>query len=104
MYKTILVTLDGTPTDRAIIEHVKVAGQAGAQPRGAAPRGRRLGRAHLRPGRGQPGDHRGHGLLEKNSAPNFKPPGFRPKPNWPTAIRSRKSSNGSSKKAATWWP
>jgi nucleotide-binding universal stress UspA family protein len=24
MYKTILVTLDGTPTDRAIIEHVKL--------------------------------------------------------------------------------
>src|SRR5206468_9107906 len=24
MYKTILVTLDGTPTDTAIIEHVKV--------------------------------------------------------------------------------
>jgi len=24
MYKTILVTLDGTPTDQAIIEHVKV--------------------------------------------------------------------------------
>jgi nucleotide-binding universal stress UspA family protein len=24
MYKTILVTLDGTPTDRAIIEHIKV--------------------------------------------------------------------------------
>jgi nucleotide-binding universal stress UspA family protein len=24
MYKTILLTLDGTPTDRAIIEHVKV--------------------------------------------------------------------------------
>ncbi len=23
MYKTILVTLDGTPTDRAIVEHVK---------------------------------------------------------------------------------
>jgi nucleotide-binding universal stress UspA family protein len=23
MYKTILVTLDGTPTDRAIIEHIK---------------------------------------------------------------------------------
>lgn len=23
MYKTILITLDGTPTDRAIIEHVK---------------------------------------------------------------------------------
>ncbi len=24
MYKTILVTLDGTPTDRAIIEHIKM--------------------------------------------------------------------------------
>jgi len=23
MYKTILLTLDGTPTDRAIIEHIK---------------------------------------------------------------------------------
>src|SRR5512135_2907298 len=23
MYKTILVTLDGTPTDRAIVEHIK---------------------------------------------------------------------------------
>jgi nucleotide-binding universal stress UspA family protein len=23
MYKTILVTLDGTPSDRAIIEHIK---------------------------------------------------------------------------------
>ena len=23
MYETILVTLDGTPTDRAIIEHIK---------------------------------------------------------------------------------
>ena len=27
MYKTILVTLDGTPTDQAIIEHVKVLAQ-----------------------------------------------------------------------------
>jgi nucleotide-binding universal stress UspA family protein len=27
MYKTILVTLDGTPTDRAIIEHVKSLAQ-----------------------------------------------------------------------------
>ncbi len=32
MYKTILVTLDGTPTDRAIIEHVKtLAKLAGSQ-------------------------------------------------------------------------
>ncbi|HEY5234324.1 MAG TPA: universal stress protein [Verrucomicrobiae bacterium] len=27
MYKTILVTLDGTPTDRAIIEHIKLLAQ-----------------------------------------------------------------------------
>ena len=27
MYKTILVTLDGTPTDRAIIEHIKSLAQ-----------------------------------------------------------------------------
>ena len=27
MYKTILVTLDGTPSDRAIIEHVKKLAQ-----------------------------------------------------------------------------
>lgn len=27
MYKTILITLDGTPTDRAIIEHVKELAQ-----------------------------------------------------------------------------
>ena len=28
MYKTILVTLDGTPTDRAVVEHVKVLAHA----------------------------------------------------------------------------
>ena len=39
MYKTILVTLDGTPTDRAIIEHVKELAKLGDGPlddRGAA--------------------------------------------------------------------
>src|ERR1700745_848331 len=30
MYKTILVTLDGTPTDRAIIEHVKELARLGS--------------------------------------------------------------------------
>lgn len=30
MYKTILLTLDGTPTDRAIIEHVKPLARLGA--------------------------------------------------------------------------
>jgi universal stress protein A len=29
MYKTILVTLDGTPTDRAIIEHIKLLAKLG---------------------------------------------------------------------------
>jgi nucleotide-binding universal stress UspA family protein len=29
MYKTILVTLDGTPTDRAIIEHIKLLAKFG---------------------------------------------------------------------------
>jgi universal stress protein A len=29
MYKTILLTLDGTPTDRAIIEHVKALAKLG---------------------------------------------------------------------------
>jgi universal stress protein A len=28
LYKTILVTLDGTPTDRAIVEHVKLLARA----------------------------------------------------------------------------
>jgi hypothetical protein len=28
LYKTILVTLDGTPTDRAIIDHVKLLARA----------------------------------------------------------------------------
>ena len=27
MYNTILVTLDGNPTDRAIIEHIKATGE-----------------------------------------------------------------------------
>jgi nucleotide-binding universal stress UspA family protein len=30
MYKTILLTLDGTPTDRAMIEHVKPLAKLGA--------------------------------------------------------------------------
>lgn len=30
MYKTILLTLDGTPTDRAIIEHVKLLAKLAA--------------------------------------------------------------------------
>ena len=62
MYETILVTLDGTPTDRAIIEHVKELAKLAAQPPGAAARGRRLGGANLRTGRRQPRNHRRHRL------------------------------------------
>ena len=36
MYKTILLTLDGTPTDRAIIEHVKQLAKLTQGPRGVA--------------------------------------------------------------------
>ena len=39
MYKTILMPLDGTPTDRAIIEHIKQLAKILAQPRRAVPRG-----------------------------------------------------------------
>ena len=42
MYDPILVTLDGTPSDRAIIEHVKQLARL-AKSRGAAACGRWLG-------------------------------------------------------------
>ena len=91
MYKTILVTLDGTPTDRAIIEHVKslaklaqsrvvllhVADGWAARTYGA--------------GCGQPGDHRGHGISGEGAGGVSSAPEFPPKRNWLMAIRSRKS-------------
>ena len=39
MYETILVTLDGTPTDRAIIEHVKQLAKLAHSRIGVAARG-----------------------------------------------------------------
>ena len=47
MYKTILLTLDGTRTDRAMIDHVKPLAKLGRQPRGFVSRGGWLGRAHV---------------------------------------------------------
>ncbi len=54
MYKTILVTLEATATDRAIIEHVKQLASGDAQPRRAAARGNRCAGTGLRTGRGRP--------------------------------------------------
>jgi nucleotide-binding universal stress UspA family protein len=67
MYKTILVTLDGTPTDRAIIEHIKQLAKLAQEPRRVAACGGRLGGANFWTGRGQPRDHRRYRLFEQGS-------------------------------------
>ena len=88
MYTTILVTLDGTPTDRAIIEHVKQLAKLAHS---------RVVLLHVADGWAartygpdavSPRDRRRHGLPGEASAPNSMPQGSPPKPNWPTAIRS----------------
>ena len=86
MYKTILVTLDGTPTDRAIIEHVKELAKL-AQSRvvllhvadGWAAR-------TYGPDAVSPEIAEDTAYLER-SAPSLKPRAFRPRPNWLTASR-----------------
>jgi nucleotide-binding universal stress UspA family protein len=96
MYKTILLTLDGTPTDRAIIEHVKplaklaqsrvvllhVADGWAARTYGRMPSAR---------------DHEDTAYLKK-FARSFNPPGFRSRRNWPSANLSTRLSNGWSRK------
>ncbi len=104
MYDTILVTLDGTPSDRAIIEHVKELAKLA---------GSRLVLLHVADGWAA----RTYGTtpsaakfrktphyLEARACRNFKPPESPPKPNWHTAILRAKSSSGCSRKAATWSP
>ena len=86
MYKTILVTLDGTPTDRAIIEHIKqlatlmhsrvvllhvAEASAAAQWRGPDAGGKEVDESQA--------------YLDRVQA-EFEPPAFPPRPNWPTAI------------------
>ena len=57
MYDTILLTLDNSPADRAIIEHVEAARGDHAQPRGAPARcdrrSRSMERARCRGRRGR---------------------------------------------------
>ena len=53
MYKTILMPLDGTPTDRAIIEHIKQLANDPPQPRRGVPRGDQRRRPMARSGRGR---------------------------------------------------
>ena len=103
MYKTILVTLDATATDRAIIEHVKklakfmksrvvllhVATSAVAQWHGPNAAGEEVeeGRAYLDDVRAE-----------------FEALGIPPTRNLPTAHRRpSKSSSGFKKTAATLW-
>jgi nucleotide-binding universal stress UspA family protein len=95
MYKTILVTLDGTPTDRAIIEHIKalagfmksrvvllhVVASASAKYHGP-------NAADLEAGESQ--------AYLDGVQTEFTVAGI-------TGIRPRKSSNGSARRAATWW-
>ena len=73
MYKTILVTLDGTPTDRAIIEHVKQLAKLAHS---------RVVLLHVADGWAartygpdavSPEITRGHRLSGARSAPNFRP-------------------------------
>ena len=103
MYDTILVTLDGTPTDRAIIEHVKQLAKLAHS---------RLVLLHVADGWAartygpdavSPEIAEDTAYLEKVRA-EFQSAGFRRRPNWPTANRRTKSSNGLSRRAATWWP
>ena len=57
MYKTILVTLDGTPTDRAIIRHVKELAKLAQSRVVLLHVADGWARANLRAGCGQPRDY-----------------------------------------------
>ena len=103
MYKNILVTLDMTPTDRAIIEHVKQLATA---------MGSRVMLLHVAtgvPARGTVPAAAGEEVEEdraiwKMFAPNSNPPASGQPPSWRMAIRSKRSLNGSPQTAAIWSP
>ena len=104
MYETILVTLDATPTDRAIIEHVKklakfmnsrvvllhVATSAVAQWRGPDAAGEEVeeGQAYLD---GVKAEFEAFGVPAERGSPTAR-------------RRPSKSSSGSRNTAATLWP
>ena len=104
MYKKILVTLDATATDRAIIEHVKklakfmdsrivllhVATSAAAQWHGPNAAGEEV--------------EEGQAYVDGVKA-EFDALGIPAERNLPTACRRPgRSSSGCKKTAATWWP
>ena len=76
MYKTILVTLDGTPTDRAIIEHVKQLAKLAHSRVVLLHVADGWAAQNLRPGRGQPGDRPKTPPIWKESGPSSKPRAF----------------------------
>ena len=102
MYKTILVTLDGTPSDQAIIGHVKQLAKLAQS---------RVVLLHVADGwaaRTYGPDAVSPEITEdtaylKRSGQSSSPREFPRTPNWPTATPPRKSSNGLSRKAAAWW-
>ena len=102
--QTILVTVDGTPSDRAIIEHVKQLAKL-AQSRvvllhvadGWAAR-------TYGPDAVSPEIAEDKAYLEKVLG-EFESVRQSPRRrNWRTATQQAKSSNGSSRRVATWWP
>jgi nucleotide-binding universal stress UspA family protein len=103
MYETILVTLDGTPSDRAIIEHVKQLAKL-AQSRlvllhvadGWA--ARTYGPDAVSPEIGEDTSYLGKILAE------FQSIGIPAQAELAYASRPSRSSNGSKRKAAIWWP
>jgi nucleotide-binding universal stress UspA family protein len=101
MYDTILVTLDSTPSDRAIIEHVKQLAKLANS---------RLVLLHVADGWAartygpdavSPEIAEDTTYLEK-SGRSFNPPASPPRRSSHTANRSKKSSSGSSGKGAIW--
>jgi len=103
MYDTILVTLDGTPTDRAIIEHIKQLAKVAHS---------RLVLLHVADGwaaRTYGPDAVSPEIAEtpitwKKFGPSSNRWAFLRRPNWRTVNRQMRLLNGSSRRVATWWP
>ena len=97
MYERILVTLDGTPTDRGDHRARQATRAPDAQPRRPAARRRRLGGADVRSGRGQPGSQRRRRYLDAVRA-EFEAVGMPVETVLAYGDPARKSSGGSARK------
>jgi nucleotide-binding universal stress UspA family protein len=103
MYDRILVTLDGTPSDRAIIEHIKQLAKLAHS---------RLVLLHVADGwaaRTYGSDAVSPEIAEDTAYLNrvreeFISAGVPQMRSWPTASPLTKSSSGSRRRAATWSP